>query len=341
MTTRDELTAIRESAGIFSLDDRAFLRITGEDATRWLNGMVTNSIQSLAPGEGNYNFLLNAQGRIQGDCTIYRLPETAQPAFLLETDTGQIDTIEPLLDKFIIMDDVQLERGLEIEGIAPTTRGIGLLGFRATEFLAQLIEERYEVPLLSDPEPGKVLLTFANGSKLSVLAPRATGTPYYELWDFNDNGMDIAREFLIQDLGATKISLETLEAYRVLSGTPRFGKDIRERDLPQETNQTHALHFTKGCYLGQEIVERIHSRGQVHRTFTGLRLTALPTTLPAPLTSEDKAVGEITSAAIVPLPEGDAILALGYARREALDRNTPLTYEGGTATPAALPFTPS
>jgi folate-binding protein YgfZ len=341
MTTKDELTAIRESAGIFPLDDRAFLRITGEDATRWLNGMVTNSIQSLAPGEGNYNFLLNAQGRIQGDCTIYRLPETAQPVFLLETDAAQIDTIEPLLDKFIIMDDVQLERGLEIEGIDPTTKGIGLLGIRATEFLTQLVSEMYEVPLFSDPQPGKVLLTFANGSKLSVIAPPATKMPYYELWDFNDNGMDIAKDYLTQDLGAAKFSSETLEAFRILEGRPRFGKDIRERDLPQETNQTHALHFTKGCYLGQEIVERIHSRGQVHRTFTGFRLTALPTTLPAPLTTDGKPTGELTSAVIVPLPEGDAILALGYARREALDRNTPLTYEGGTATSATLPFTPS
>ena len=109
-------------------------------------------------------------------------------------------------------------------------------------------------------------------------------------------------------------------------------------DLPQETNQTHALHFSKGCYLGQEIVERIRSRGQVHRTFSGFRLTSLPATLPTPLTSDGKPAGELTSAAIAPLPAGDAILALGYVRREALDRTQPLAYEGGAATPAALPF---
>src|SRR6202789_877892 len=80
-----ELDQIRENAAFAPLNDRAFLRITGSDATRWLNGMVTNSIQSLAPGEGNYNFLLNAQGRIQGDCTIYREPGD-ELAFLLETD---------------------------------------------------------------------------------------------------------------------------------------------------------------------------------------------------------------------------------------------------------------
>ena len=111
--TKFELAAILTGAAIFPLDDRAFLRITGSDATRWLNGMVTNSIQALAPGEGNYNFLLNAQGRIQGDCTIYCEPDGTAPAFVLETDKSQIEAIQQLLDKFIIMDDVELqEHGL-------------------------------------------------------------------------------------------------------------------------------------------------------------------------------------------------------------------------------------
>src|SRR6202000_3409405 len=103
-------------APIFPLDDRPFLRITGSDATRWLNGMVTNATQSLAPGEGNYNFLLNAQGRIQGDCVIYRDPNAAQPPeFLLATDTTQIEAIQAHLDQFIIMDDVELTRAFEEE----------------------------------------------------------------------------------------------------------------------------------------------------------------------------------------------------------------------------------
>src|ERR1700679_3134295 len=101
------LSVLLEDAGFRAITDRAFLRITGSDATRWLNGMVSNSIQALEPGEGNYNFLLNAQGRIQGDPTIFRDP-TADPAeFVLETDKSQIDTVEQMLDKFIIMDDVQ------------------------------------------------------------------------------------------------------------------------------------------------------------------------------------------------------------------------------------------
>src|ERR1700712_1186393 len=99
-----ELEAILHGAAVAPIA-RGFLRITGSDATRWLNGMVTNSIQSLQPGEGNYNFLLNAQGRIQGDCAIYREPGEGEPTFLLETDQSQLETIQSLLDKFIIMDD--------------------------------------------------------------------------------------------------------------------------------------------------------------------------------------------------------------------------------------------
>src|ERR1700746_628694 len=112
MSTETELDAILHRAAIALLDDRAFLRVTGSDATRWLNGMVTNSIQALAPGEGCYNFLLNAQGRILADCTIYREPDPAEPpSFLLEAHSSQLAAIRTHLDHFIIMDDVELTSG--------------------------------------------------------------------------------------------------------------------------------------------------------------------------------------------------------------------------------------
>src|SRR3984885_12775882 len=110
-----ELAAIRTSAAIYPLTSRAFLRITGSDATRWLNGMVTNNIAALAPGEGNYNFLLNAQGRIQGDCTIYREPDSEPATYILATDGLQAEAIQTPLDKFIIMDDVELTPALTEE----------------------------------------------------------------------------------------------------------------------------------------------------------------------------------------------------------------------------------
>jgi folate-binding protein YgfZ len=304
-----ELAAIRTGAAIYPLTDRAFLRITGPDATRWLNGMVTNNIAALAPGEGNYNFLLNAQGRIQGDCTIYReLGE--EPTFLLETDKSQIDTIHQLLDKFIIMDDVELSPALADE------QGLLIIGAGALGTL--------DVGCLWPPAPISLSRHGWDAPDPMVLA---VAKDQYEVW-----GSPSTISWL-SSLGERQISPETIEAHRILTATPKYGVDIRNtetnKDLPQETAQTHALHFAKGCYLGQEIVERIRSRGQVHRTFTQFRLTGTLPDLPAKLEANGKPAGELTSAIQI----GPDILALGYARREALDSNHPLTYPGGTALP--------
>jgi folate-binding protein YgfZ len=133
-----------------------------------------------------------------------------------------------------------------------------------------------------------------------------------------------------------------LEQLRILSGTPLYGTDIRDKDLPQETNQTRALHFSKGCYLGQEIVERIRSRGSVHRTFSGFILTGDLPEPGAPLhdpAKPERPIGELTSVARIQLPSGDTKqFALGYIRRESLDTHAAITYPGGTATPSTLPF---
>ncbi len=139
--------------------------------------------------------------------------------------------------------------------------------------------------------------------------------------------------------GAAPAGSEALELFRLARGVPRYGVDLRERDLPQETGQQHALNFAKGCYVGQEIVERIHARGNVHRAFVGFEVDG---DVPEPGTkvrAADKEVGEITSAARVPFPGGDRTLALGYLRREVADPGTEVTIGEQSATVRALPFT--
>src|ERR1700753_4255383 len=98
-----QLAALLQGAGISRLDQTGWIRVTGEDRVRWLNGMVTNSIQQLQDGEGNYNFLLSGQGRIQGDATIF----AESGALLMETAASQLPNLMALLDRFIIMDDVE------------------------------------------------------------------------------------------------------------------------------------------------------------------------------------------------------------------------------------------
>lgn len=321
-----ELEAILHRAAVARVDDRAFLRVTGGDATRWLNGMVTNSVQGLAPGEGCYCFLLNAQGRILGDCTVYREPDGDQPKFVLATSKGQVEAIQKHLDHFIIMDDVELTR------MDYYSQNQLLAGPNASAILAKV-----EVPLLTNEQSYADLhsLRLAYYDKTAdQITTRSPGiVPQFELASSTPGERELIESELV-DTGATLVSDEAVEALRLLEGRPLYGRDITERYLPQETNQAQALHFNKGCYLGQEIVERIRSRGQVHRLLTPLTLEgAMPGEFPAPLEAEGKPVGEITSAAVVPLREGEQILALGYVRREALDTHAALTYAGGTARP--------
>lgn len=318
-TSPSELDTLLQQAGFAQRNNRAFLRITGADATRWLNGMVTNAAQALAPGEGNYNFLLNAQGRIQGDCLLFRDANAeGDPAFLLATDGAQIEAIQAHLDRYIIMDDVELTPA-DSDEIT-----LELLGPEAPQHLAAL-----DLPALA---PLRLAHAATPHGSILLLTPAEGGVPKFELRA--DTATLAALRERLYSMGIAEITQGTLEQLRLLEGTPRFGTDIRDRELPQETNQTHALHFAKGCYLGQEIVERIRSRGQVHRVLTPFRLQgSLPTTLPIPLEAQGKAVGELTSAAEVHLSGGPAFLALGYVRREALDTHVPLTYPGGTAHP--------
>jgi folate-binding protein YgfZ len=302
---------------------RAFLRVTGSDATRWLNGMVTNSVQALAPGHGAYNFLLNAQGRIQGDCTVFRDPTPDPASFLLATDASQLEALGKHLDGFIIMDDVELAPALTADS------SLLLLGPEAPGLLRS--------SGLPTPEPLRLSPATTPHGPLLILTPPPSTTPAFELRA--DTGTLLALRSAFLSAGASEVSPAALEALRILQGRPRFGLDIRNsdtaRDLPQETNQPHALHFSKGCYLGQEIVERIRSRGQVHRLFTPLTLIGdLPSVLPSPLSASGKPAGEITSA--VQLPDG-TLLALGYVRREALDTHQPLSFPGGTASPRPVP----
>ena len=339
-----ELRAILTSAAFAPLN-MGWLSVTGPDATRWLNGMVTNAINALAPGEGCYNFLLNAQGRILGDCTIYRDPAPEPAAFLLETDASQIEAIQTHLDKFIIMDDVKLV------DISDQQAGIVIAGPLALNTVQQLGGAPCSAPASAAALPTSTILkhTTYHDSPVSLILAQHPLVPSFEIWADSKTMVEILAELT----PVPSVSPTAIEALRILSGTPRYGVDIRNtdkaHDLPQETAQDRALHFSKGCYLGQEIVERIRSRGSVHRTFTGFVLTGGLPVAGAELTTESqpRPVGELTSvvalprAAFDPSAVPDAAppqLALGYIRREVLDKNLPVTYSGGTAIPAALPF---
>jgi folate-binding protein YgfZ len=160
--------------------------------------------------------------------------------------------------------------------------------------------------------------------------------PYwFELWTDPSHAAFIASR--ITGSGGQPVGAEALELWRILHGIPQYGKDIRDRDLPQETGQTHALHFSKGCYIGQEIVERIRSRGQVHRKFTGFEFTGQPPEI-GKFEVDGRTVAEITSVARIPSDSGSREIGLGYVRLETLPSNRVLELNGVNAAVVDLPF---
>ena len=161
-----QLAALLQGTGISRLDHMGWIRVTGEDRVRWLNGMVTNSIQQLNDGEGNYNFLLSVQGRIQGDATIFASPD----ALLIETAASQVPALMTLLDRFIIMDDV------ELADITSKRSGLLVAGPQASSLLAKI---GLSVEGLETLEERTISW---NAAQISVFHMHSPLITRYELW---------------------------------------------------------------------------------------------------------------------------------------------------------------
>jgi aminomethyltransferase len=251
---------------------------------------------------------------------------------MVDTDRSQTQNILATFDHYIIMDDV------EVKDLSDKLTALGVRGPNSRAILQGAglkIPELMPLQTFSlqcDCECGCLDCTIVRGEDPAHEA--------YEIW--------VAPQFVEQlwkallTAGATPVGAEALEMDRIASGIPLYGVDIRERDLPQETEQTRALNFSKGCYVGQEIVERIRSRGNVHRKFTGFLsqdgalITPGAKVLVADAAGE-KEVGEITSVTTLPARSG-VVLALGYIRREHAVPHKEVTIKGAKAQVAALPF---
>ncbi|HEY1677561.1 MAG TPA: folate-binding protein [Candidatus Sulfotelmatobacter sp.] len=315
-----EYSALRTRCGVYDLGYRAQISLTGSDRVRWLNGMVTNNIRDLAPDHGIYAFLLNPQGHILGDLYAYNRAQS----IAVETDRSQVDKMLATFDHYIIMDDV------EVNNLSGQTTALGLSGPIAREVLGKA---GFGIAELDPLQLQSVLWQGIDCTIVRSDDPQFTG---YEIW------LPAGKVRLLWDAlllaGATPVGSEALEMHRIISGMPRYGVDIRERDLPQETEQARALNFNKGCYVGQEIVERIRSRGAVHRKFSGFIADAsVPIAVGAKIVAGEKEVGEVTSVAGIPTPYGDKTAILGYIRREAGAPGREVMIGAAKATVVSLP----
>jgi folate-binding protein YgfZ len=300
---REEFASLLNGCGLFDLGFRARISLKGGDRVRWANGMVTNNIRDLAVGRGVYAFLLNPQGHILGDMNVFNAGETLE----VETDRSRVEKILATFDHYIIMDDV------EVTNLSEAWTMLGIAGPRARAILNLA---GIDVPEL---EPLQTYIPRCSCdcgcAECTVIRGDDPVSESYELWLAPKDVLKTWNALLAA--GATAVGSEVLEMHRIAAGIPLYGVDIRERDLPQETEQARALNFNKGCYVGQEIVERIRSRGNVHRKFTSFVLDGTASiSADAKIFSGEKEVGEITSAAILPLVSGEQTVALGYIRRE-------------------------
>jgi folate-binding protein YgfZ len=300
-----EFAALRGACGVYDLGFRAKISLSGGDRVRWLNGMVTNNIRDLIVGQGVYAFLLNPQGHILGDMYAYNRGES----ITVDTDSGQAEKILATFDHYIIMDDV------EVTNLSEQLTAVGISGPKTHDVLAAAGFQISEMQALQ-MDALQVKSVMWQGAECTLVRGEDAERVSYEIWIAPDSVRQLWDALLAA--GAAPVGSEALEMHRIVSGIPRYGVDIRERDLPQETEQARALNFSKGCYVGQEIVERIRSRGAVHRKFTGFIVDgAAEIAAGTKIIAAEKEVGEITSAASLQLAGGEKTVALGYIRREA------------------------
>jgi aminomethyltransferase len=230
-------SALTSGAGLIDLSSRGRIRVTGEDRARLLHALSTNHIERLAPGQGCYAFFLNAQGKILADANILCFADY----LLLDTEPEMREALRRHIEKYVIAEDVTLEdTELTVFGVE---------GPRAADAMAAA----------GAPVPGE---DYAHAAWDDAVVARIshTGAPGFRIWVPRPQ-----QDEAVARLGLPLATPEEARIVRLEHGKPRYGEDITDVTLPQESEQMHAVSFNKGCYLGQEIVERIRARGQVHR----------------------------------------------------------------------------
>jgi tRNA-modifying protein YgfZ len=300
--------ALRERAAWIDLSARGKLRVSGDDRARLLHAMSTNHIQDLQPGDGLYAFFLTAQGRILADANIYNEGDT----LFLDTEPETSDKLRHHLDKYIIADDVAIE---------DETNRWATVGLEGPQSL-QCAEK------LGIAVPGKKysVIDWETGFVARIAS---TGPEGIRIFLFPGHKADLLRRFA--ELAIPNTTVSEARIVRLENAIPKYGEDITERYLPQETQAMHAVYFNKGCYLGQEIVERVRSRAQIHRLLVPVRIQNSDAPVPGTkLSADGKDVGEITSAAYS--PSLGEVVGLAYMRTEAA-RDKPVMLVMGNDAP--------
>lgn len=335
----EQVRVVHAVGGLHVRGDRALIELTGADRAAWLNNLVTNVIKTLQPGEGNYAFATNIKGRVVFDMNMLVLADR----IWLDVDARQIDAALSHLDRYIITEDVKLVN------ISEATTRVAVMGSGAAEGAARLglgnfmaMAQLQHVECTINGAPARIIrhdfaglpaaeFIVVGGRKTvceklvreSILAPpiagipsRGTGlTPGLVPSHTSSNEEAVAQiERIAGELGLAKINSETVNILRIEAGIPQSVDDIDDDVVPPETGQIErGISYQKGCYLGQEVIERMRSHGILARKLVGVRIDGaeLPPRGSAMKIGEQE-VGRITSCCWSEALH--SVLALGYVK---------------------------
>ena len=320
-----EYRALRETVGLIDRNYRAYFKFTGPDRVRYLNAILTNDIKSLKENHGTVSLFLNPQGHIQAEIETHALPDK-----LLCVSYAMIrERLIPALDKYIIMDDVTLE---------DRTEAVATLALEGPK-TAEAVEEVTGVSLgaMDELESKEVSVT---GMDCRIVRRTPGKEPSGEFLLHRRDVRELWRILLeaAKKRGGAAAGYRALNSVRLEQGIPWYDYDFGEKQIPHEAGlQDSHISYTKGCYTGQEIVERVRSRGQVNRVRVSLRFAgnAAPAANAA-LTSDGKEVGYVTRTGFSPAAK--AFIGMGYVRRESTAAGTQLIAEGIGATVVIAPI---
>jgi folate-binding protein YgfZ len=323
-----EYRAVRDAVGLFDLSHRGLLQFTGPDRLSFLQGMLSNDLRGLKTFDGQYAAILTQQGKVVADVRVL----CAMNSFYLDFWEPLREKILAHLNRYLIADEVEIADRSDEYSI------LSLQG-RQSETLLRTVLGEAELPQRAF---GHAMIQ-VDGAAICVVATSHSGEPGFDLITPITAVEKIARRLTVagEPLSIRWVGAEAQEILRVEAGIPLYGVDFSEDNLLLEVGLDHAVSFSKGCYLGQEVVERIRSRGHVNKRLSGLLLEAEERADTGNIIEANgKSVGTITSS--VMSPRLNRPIALGYVSKEFWSPGTQVTVRSGAgesrATVAALPF---
>ena len=319
--------AARHRVASIDRSSRGRIVVSGADRASYLQGLLTNDIAALKPGRGCYAAYLTAQGRMIADLHVYELGDV----ILLTMEGDTKDTVLAKLDQLIFTEDVQLG------DVTATFAQIAVIGPDAAATVSALLTGTAAGILAALPEHGN-LRALWGGEPAIVARIDDAGEAGYDV--FVDRAKAARFMAAIAEAGAVPLDPPTAEAIRLEAGVPLFHRDMDEETIPLEAGiESRAISFTKGCYVGQEVVIRVLHRGhgRVVRKLVGLLVDG--SQMPAPeavVRGADRDIGRVTSSAFSPALQRP--IALAYVHRDFLAPGTSVTVDGVNAEVTALPF---